>query len=200
MPETALPDQKTVLHVGCGSWRPGALHGNYDSEAWREIRLDINPDAKPDIVASMTDLSPVESDSVDAIWNSHALEHLHAHQVPVALGEFLRVLRPGGHVLMRMPDLKKAATLIVQHGPLWTAYTSPAGPITPLDILYGHSASIARGEGGMAHKTGFTLESIAHHLQAAGFVKVEARQKGFDLWARGEKPGPATTPDIQESP
>lgn len=190
MPDTATAAQKTVLHVGCGSWRPGALHSNYENDSWREVRLDFNPNTKPDIVASMTDMSAVSTSSVDAIWNSHALEHLYAHEVPIALGEFFRVLRPGGHVLMRMPDLQQAAALIVKNGPLSTAYTSPSGPITPLDILFGHSASIAKGETGMAHKTGFTLESIAQHLKGAGFTNVEATRKSFDLWARGEKPRP----------
>ncbi|WP_205944540.1 class I SAM-dependent methyltransferase [Pelagibius litoralis] len=193
MPDTDSLAQRTVLHVGCGSWRPGALHAAYEGEGWREIRLDFNPSTKPDIVASMTDMSAVSTDSVDAIWNSHALEHLYRHEVPVALREFFRVLRPGGHVLMRMPDLQKAAALIVEKGPLSTAYTSPSGPITPLDILYGHGASIARGETGMAHKTGFTMESLAHHLTNAGFANVKATQKGFDLWARGEKPDPTAT-------
>src|SRR5665213_540831 len=39
-------------------------------------------------------------------------------------------------------------------------YTSPAGPITPLDMLFGHSDSIASGHLYMAHKTGFTCASL----------------------------------------
>ena len=193
MSEAETLAEKTVLHVGCGTWRPGSLHSSFEGEGWRELRLDINPDTKPDIVASMTDLSPVESQSVDAIWNSHALEHLYAHEVPIALREFYRVLRPGGHVLMRMPDLQTAAKLIVEGGPHATAYDSPSGPITPLDILYGHGASIARGEKGMAHKTGFTQQSIAQHLSAAGFVNVVTDLRSFDLWARGMRPGQSTS-------
>jgi SAM-dependent methyltransferase len=179
--------QKTVLHVGCGSWREKSLHGNFRTPEWREIRLDINPEAEPDIVASMTDMSAVESNSVDAIWNSHALEHLWAHEVPVALKEFHRVLRPGGHVLMRMPDLQIVAELILRIGPLGVAYQSPSGPITPLDMLYGHGHSIALGEAGMQHKTGFTEKSIVELLNAAGFTKTQARRNKFDLWARAEK-------------
>lgn len=185
MSEAEALAEKTVLHVGCGSWRPGSLHPSFEGDGWRELRLDINPDANPDIVASMTDLSPVATASVDAIWNSHALEHLYAHEVPIALREFYRVLRPGGYVLMRMPDLQTAAKLIVEEGPLSTAYESPSGPITPLDILYGHGASIATGETGMAHKTGFTQRSIAQHLEAVGFVEVVTEVSGFDLWVRG---------------
>ena len=36
----------------------------------------------------MTDMSMVDSAAVDAVWSSHNLEHLYAHEVPVALGEF----------------------------------------------------------------------------------------------------------------
>lgn len=187
MPETTIEGQKTVLHVGCGSWRPNALHKSFQRPEWREVRLDINPEAKPDIVASMTDLSAVETESVDAVWNSHALEHLFAHEVPVALKEFHRVLRPGGHVLMRMPDLQRVAECILRVGPLGVAYDSPSGPITPLDMLYGHGRSIAAGEHGMQHKTGFTGDSIVALLKAAGFARARAETRSFDLWALGVK-------------
>lgn len=187
MAKATLESQKTVLHVGCGSWRPDALLKKFQTDEWHEIRLDINPETKPDIVASMTDMSPVESDSVDAIWNSHALEHLFAHEVPIALKEFHRVLRPGGHVLMRMPDLEQVAKSVLRVGPLGTAYQSASGPITPLDMLYGHGASIAKGEHGMQHKTGFSQASIVELLKAAGFSKARAETRRVDLWALGVK-------------
>lgn len=179
--------RKVVLHVGCGSWRPNALHKKYQTPEWREIRLDFNPEAKPDIVASMTDMSAVASDSVDAIWNSHALEHLFAHEVPVALKEFHRVLRPGGHVLMRMPDLQAVAECALRVGLQGVAYESPSGPITPLDMLYGHGQSIAAGEHGMQHKTGFTRDTVVAQLKAAGFAQARAETRSFDLWALGVK-------------
>ena len=93
MADTASVTQKTVLHVGCGYSRENALHPHYKGTGWREVRLDINPDAEPDIVASMTDMSAVASDSIDAIWSSHSLEHVHANEVPIALGEFCWALK-----------------------------------------------------------------------------------------------------------
>jgi len=48
---------------------------------------------------------PYPDKSFDVIWCSHVIEHLHD---PVAfLMECERVLRPGGHVILRTPDLKK---------------------------------------------------------------------------------------------
>jgi len=62
---------------------------------------------QPDIVCSITDMSPVAADSVDAVWSSHNLEHLQRHEVPVALAEFLRVLKPAGLLLLTLPDLQQ---------------------------------------------------------------------------------------------
>lgn len=65
------------------------------------------------------------------------------------------------------------------------AYTSIAGPITPLDILYGHGAALAAGNQYMAHKCGFTLKTLTAALRAAGFQTTAGmrRPAAFDLWA-----------------
>ena len=63
-------------------------------------------------------------------------------------------------------------------------YTSPAGPITPLDMLFGHQASLARGNIYMAHRTGYTPERLRKVLAEAGFADVRVmRGNAFDLWA-----------------
>lgn len=193
--DTIATAEKIVLHVGCGEWRPNALYPDYQKPGWREIRLDINPDAKPDIVASMTDMSPVESNSADAIWHSHALEHLAHHEVPVALSEFYRVLRPGGHVFMRMPDVETAAELILKVGLHAVAYESPAGPVTPRDLLYGHWR-MAADDPWMQHKTGFTRETLSAALLEAGFTNVKVLRDHFDLWARAVKQAPQGASDL----
>jgi SAM-dependent methyltransferase len=184
--------ERIVLHVGCGPYNPKKLHEAFRKEGWRELRVDINPNVKPDIVASMLAMPMIAGASVDGVWSSHNIEHLYAHEVPVALAEFLRVLRPGGVVLLTMPDLQRVAELIVQDKLDEPAYSSPAGPIAPLDILYGHRPQIAMGNVFMAHRTGFTARTLAQVLANAGFdrIKVE-RGKSFDLWAVGYKPAPA---------
>jgi len=47
---------------------------------------------------------------------------------------------------------------------------SPAGPISPIDILWGHRLSLARGNYYMAHKVGFTAQSLTQALLEAGFA------------------------------
>jgi predicted SAM-dependent methyltransferase len=179
---------KTVLNVGCGYPLRQRLHPHFHGPEWREIRLDLDPDVCPDIVCSITDMRPVAPNSVDAIWSSHNLEHLQRHEVPQALAEFVRVLKPHGLLLLTLPDLQQVAQLIVEDRLEDQAYQSSSGPITPLDMLFGHTASLARGNRLMAHRTGFTARTLHKVLKEAGFVEVSLRPgTGFDLWATAHK-------------
>jgi SAM-dependent methyltransferase len=185
-----LPPALTVLNVGCGSPSRQRLHRHFHDPKWREIRLDLDPAVQPDIVCSITDMHPVASASVDAVWSSHNLEHVYRHEVPVALAEFLRVLKPRGLLLLTVPDLQQVAQLVATDCLEDQAYMSPAGPITPLDMIFGHTSSLARGYPFMAHKTGFTARSLHNLLVNAGFAEATVRPgDAFDLWAHAYKPG-----------
>jgi SAM-dependent methyltransferase len=139
---------------------------------------------KPEIVASITDMRAVESGTCDALYASHTLEHLHTHEVPRALAEFHRVLRRDGFALVRCPDMAAVAEALLEHGPDHVAYVAPAGPITPLDMIYGHNRSIRRGQAMMAHHTGFTAARLGRLLLAAGFSEARTLPlPEFDLWA-----------------
>ncbi len=181
---------KTVLHVGSGHRKNGAaLPQAFSQPAWREIRLDIDAKNEPDIVGSMMNMAAVETDSVDALYSSHNIEHVYAHEVPLVLKEFLRVLKPTGFALITCPDLQTVCALIAQDKLTDAMYQSPAGPITPLDVLYGHAAAIAAGNLYMAHKCGFTEKSLTVALISAGFAAIvsKRRSRGLDLWAVATK-------------
>ncbi len=176
---------KTFLHVGCGQNSKEQAGQGFQSDQWKEIRFDINPAVKPDILGTMTDMSAVEDSSVDAIFSAHNIEHLYSHEVPLALAEFKRVLRADGFVVITCPDLQSVAQLIVDNKLTEPAYQSPAGPISPLDIVYGLRPAIARGNEYMAHRCGFTQKVLAEVIQASGFSQAIVRQRVhyLDLWA-----------------
>lgn len=194
MPDPGGPDApaaptKIVLNVGCGYPLRQKLHRHFHGPEWREVRLDLDPAVQPDIVCSITDISPVATDSVDAVWSSHNLEHLQRHEVPLALAEFIRVLKPHGLLLLTLPDLQQVAQLVVEDRLEDSAYISQSGPITALDMIFGHTASLACGNQFMAHRTGFTARTLYKLLTEAGFVRVALhRGTSFDLWAAGHKP------------
>ena len=182
--------KKVVLHVGCGVRNPEKLHRRFRNGEWTECRLDINPQVKPDVVASITDMHMIESDSVEAVWSSHNLEHLFAHEVPVALQEFYRVIKPGGFAFVTLPDLLEVAKLVAVDKLDEPAYVSPSGPIAPIDVIYGFRPAIAVGNVFMAHRTGFTAKTLERALRNAGFAAVrvvQGRPGDFDLWAEAVK-------------
>lgn len=174
---------KTLLHVGCGPQNKSGLKG-FSQEEWREIRFDIDPNVAPDIIGTLTNMSGVDSSSIDAIYSAHNIEHLFPHEVPIALEEFRRVLKPDGMVVITCPDLISVCQAVVQDKLLEPLYQSPAGPITPIDILYGHRGYIAEGNHYMAHKCGFTYSALSEFFLNAGFKKIYggSRPKAFDLW------------------
>ena len=174
---------KTFLHVGCGNSKKDQTTPSFAGPDWSELRLDIDPGVNPDIVGTMTNMTAMTGETVDAIFSAHNIEHLYPHEVPAALSEFRRVLKPDGFALITSPDLEAIASLILDHGLDHVAYTSPAGPISALDMLFGHSASVANGHVHMAHKCGFTCVSLGQRLVDSGFATVLATRDGFDLWA-----------------
>ena len=180
----------TFLHVGCGPKRKDRTTRGFNTPDWHEIRLDIDPTVNPDIIGTMTDMSAVAAESVDAIYSSHNIEHLYPHEVPIALAEFKRVLKPDGFVVITCPDLQAVCALIAEDKLTEPAYDSPAGPIAPLDILYGLRSSMANGNLYMAHRCGFTQKVLTGTLQASGFVTVASKKRAhpyYDLWALGTK-------------
>ena len=180
---------KSFLHVGCGPKRKDQTTRGFATGEWNEIRFDIDESVNPDLVGTMTDMSAVQTESVDALFSSHNIEHLYPHDVPVALKEFFRVIKSDGFVVITCPDLVSVCKLVAEDKLTDAAYTAPAGPITPLDILYGHRPAMARGNLYMAHRCGFTKTTLSADLQLAGFavVGVVARPEHFDLWAIASK-------------
>lgn len=174
-----------ALHVGCGPARlPEPL---FPAAEWREIRLDIDPATQPDIVASLTAI-PVADGAMSAVFSSHNMEHLHPDEVPVALAEFFRVLRPGGFCLIAVPDVQEAAARIASGRGDETAYEAPCGPVTAFDILFGH-AGMRRDNPWMAHRTGFTAKSLTAAMLAAGFRVQHSDVSNWQITVLGVRDG-----------
>ncbi len=161
------------LHVGCGDrelpeWAEGC----------DEVRLDIDPDVRVDVVASMIDMGDIGE--FDVVYASHCLEHLYPHETSVALDEFYRVCKIGGCVIIDVPDLEfiKATRDKVYH--------SPSGDICGLDMIYG-KASMLKECPYMAHHSGFVPDTLAEVMASAGFTRLKLTSVDHNLTGIGIK-------------
>ena len=167
---------KRLLHIGCGSQPLPAWLSQPDFE---EVRVDINPEVKPDFVRDMLDLYDIGT--FDVIYSSHCLEHLYPYQVPRALAEFRRVLNPNGALIIVVPDLEEVKP---DTKPL---IDSELGLICGLDMFYGCHSELERNPH-MAHHSGFIADTLATALTEAGFKQVETqRLENYNLCATGQK-------------
>jgi predicted SAM-dependent methyltransferase len=170
----ADPARRNVLNVGGGS-RAIALPGHY--AGWGQLMLDIDPRAQPDVLLDARELAQLDAELFDAVYCSHNLEHYYAHDVPKVLAGFAHVLKADGFAEIRVPDVAAVAREIAQQGRDLDdiLYSSPAGPISVHDVLYGLARTIQKtGDDYFAHKTGFTPRRLAATLSAAGFAQVRA--------------------------
>jgi predicted SAM-dependent methyltransferase len=166
---------KLLVNLGSGpkgnAWLPGMF------AEWRQLRVDVDATVAPDILADITDLSAIESGSVDAVWSAHCIEHLYLHQVGTAIAEVYRILRDDGFFCMIVPDLQGLAEYIANDRLHEVVYESPAGPVIAHDIVFGYGRFLAEGRSSMAHNCGFTPTLLLRKLQETPFAEIIMRRR-----------------------
>lgn len=167
-----------VLHIGNnGKKVPPEI---YPPEEWTEYSLDVSPAHNPNYLCSILNID--DADEVfDGIYCSHVLEHLWPHEVVPALKECRRVLKPGKRAIFHVPDLEVILKLAAEHGLDYTLYEASGGTITCADVIWGHKRSLAEGHLSMAHKTGFTSETLTKAFADAGFSRAQIIKSTWDL-------------------
>ena len=161
-----------VLNVG-GNSKEIPIPPHY--AGWEHLLLDIDPRGKPDVVADARELTALPAAQFDAVFCSHNLEHYFPHEGTHVLRGFAHVLKDDGFAEIRVPDIKALMKHLVDAGLDVddVVYTSPAGPISAHDMLYGWSVELEQsGRDFYAHKTGFTPKTLFRKLRDAGFAVV----------------------------
>ena len=86
-----------VLDIGCGPYKcfphwTGVDNGHH----WGMHGADVKCEA--------TKLDLFASQSCDAVFSSHLLEHIPYKDVPSTLNEWMRVIKKNGHLMLYVPD------------------------------------------------------------------------------------------------
>jgi len=184
---------KKVLNVG-GNSKSIPLPPQYAE--FEHLLLDIDPKGSPDILCDARKLTTLDAGQFDAVYCSHNLEHYYRHDVRRVLAGFLHVLKDGGFVHIRVPDIQEVMRVTIDRDLDIddVLYQSPVGPIMVLDALYGYSVEIERsGQEFFAHRTGFTQKSLLKILQNAGFSKLYSRVGNLEINALAFKREPDQT-------
>ncbi len=149
----------SVLEIGSGD----------APEVDGSTRLDVRSMAGIDLVQPATDLSNLDDDTFDRVIARDVIEHLGWRDVPVALREWMRVVRPGGVLEVETPNALELAQQIVspedpelprhRNEPDWERFARTA---------YGHQDYPENW-----HGCYFTRSWLAELLTQAGAASVE---------------------------
>lgn len=165
-----------LLHAGCGKSR---LPQQFTEAGAKEIRLDIDPDVEPDIVASIHDMGDIGG--FDGVYSSHCLEHLHWDDAGKAMQEFYRVLNPGGFAFVMVPDL---TGILPTDDEVYKTHSGMG--ITGLDMYFGYRG-YTQANPYMRHQCGFIPATLGRMMRDAGFQHVATRSELWNIIATGIK-------------
>ncbi|MBW4447781.1 MAG: glycosyltransferase [Spirirestis rafaelensis WJT71-NPBG6] len=146
------------LHLGCGiNIKEGYFNIDQHVSAPSIIKMDI------------FNLS-IDDDVVDEIFTEHMLEHLSKYEVPLALKEWARVLKPDAKLIMNLPNLEWCLQQ-------WLAKPEEERWGWQLDTIFGLQTHT-----GEFHKTGFTEMRLRRLLAGAGFRQIKINE----YWSHGQ--------------
>lgn len=138
------------LHIGGLVRKPG----------WQV--LNVNPGEHVDHVGDLRDLSRFSDASFDMVYASHVFEHLgHRKDLPRALREVARILRPRGRFFVSVPNLKTLCALFA-HSDVTDQQRK-----TLMMMMYG-----AQEDEHDFHYIGFWDWYLASHLATVGFADI----------------------------
>lgn len=164
--DTSTPALK--LNLGCGD---KILPGYVNVDV-----VEARAGMKPDVICDLHDLAPFEDGSADEILSVHVVEHFWRWEIGAVLKEWVRVLKPGGRMVVECPNIRSACEAFLQD-PVSGAREDAAGQRT-MWVFYGDPQW---KDPLMIHRWGYTPESLRELLVEAGLRDVRQEPAQYKL-------------------
>ena len=126
------------------------------------IGVDLRKTESVDVVADARML-PFKNETFDYVYSSHVIEHFSHREVSKVLREWIRVLKKGGIIEIRCPDLRLRSLLFFLN-PSWQNVKN----------IYG-----GQDYENNYHKCGFSYGLLREMLESCGIGKVKRVIKGY---------------------
>lgn len=102
----------------------------------------------------------------------HLVEHIIPWELPTALSEWFRLMRPGGKLTIECPDIVKVCKNIAENITKHGKHPDQLG-------LWGAYGDIRTKDERMLHRYGYSFKTLEPLVAAAGFVGAEERETVF---------------------
>jgi SAM-dependent methyltransferase len=118
-----------------------------------------------DQVGRLVEPMPFPDACADELLSVHFFEHVYSWEAPSVLAEWHRVLKPGGQLVLEMPDLLKCARNLIKHA------ETGGKPLQQMG-LWGVYGDDTLRDPYMCHKWGWWPATLKAALLAAGLIVV----------------------------
>ena len=112
-----------------------------------------------------------EDNTIEEILASHVFEHLSPHYAFPALQEWIRVLKPGGKLIMEMPNFEITCKKFIEEKDYNKKLELMNIIFCPSHIVDGKPIE------GSNHLWGWWPESLYYHLNCAGYINIEFKDQ-----------------------
>ena len=144
--------------------------GRRTEDGWYNVDAVHHPRAPraPDLLftlrfnadGSLIEQTPLPDGCADVLMACHVLEHFFQWEASHVLAEWRRLLKPGGLLVLELPDIYKAALNMVN------------GPFTDQMVIWPLFGDQSHKDPLMCHKFGYTHQSLTMLLSDCGFTKI----------------------------
>lgn len=145
------------LNVGCG---------RHVLDGWFNVDIQRSPHAKraPELLSDVRKINLPDA-CADEVMAIHLWEHFHPWECDALLAEWTRLLKPGGLLVLELPDILKCSRNIVEG--------LTAGKDVDQMGMWGLYGDPRSSDPYMAHKWGWTPVTLGKFLKARGYVSIK---------------------------